>query len=258
MHYLVAGQGKSGTTALFACLEQSLPGPLHTSFEPRRPEQITEVFDATGVAHTLSKVKLQYLDEKSVPVERFDRIVLIVRDPRDMLVSRLLYGFYEFQQHGLAAEYDAACELLRGKIDDSDSIGVYDLLVRLAELQGRKPAIGAKAERRPVQFAQLHDPFVLKYEAFVDGDLAPLEAWLGLDLVREIDVGDRLRRVERSKSYGEWPEWFTDDDLVRLNKEWARYFDAFGYEPVVASKPDKHIPHETSIEYVQRFRPAHP
>ena len=39
------------------------------------------MFDATGVEHTLSKVKLQYLDE-NIPVERFDRIVLIVRDPR--------------------------------------------------------------------------------------------------------------------------------------------------------------------------------
>ncbi len=256
MHYLVAGQGKSGTTALFACLEQSLPGPLHTSFEPRRPEQVTAVFGATGVEHTLSKVKLQYLDE-NIPVERFDRIVLIVRDPRDMLVSRLLYGFYEFQQHGLPAEYDAACEVLRAKVDDPDSIGVYDLLIRLAELQGREPAIGAKAERLPLRFARRHEPFVLKYEDFVDGDLAALEDWLGLELVREIDVGDRLRRVERTRSYGEWPEWFTGDDLARLNQEWARYLDVFGYEPVSESKPDKHIPRETSIEYVQRFRPAH-
>ena len=255
MHYLVAGQGKSGTTALFACLEQSLPGPLHTSFEPRKPEQIAAVFAATGVANTLSKVKLQYLDEETVDIGRFDRTVLIVRDPRDMLVSRLLYGFYEFQQHGLAAEYDAACVLLAQKVDDPESIGVYDLLVRLAELQGRKPATGAKAQRRPVQFAQQHDPFVLKYEDFVDKRLDALEAWLGFDVVREIDVGDRLRRVERSKSYGEWPEWFTADDLTRHNREWARYFEVFDYAPVTASKPDKRIPHETSIAYVQRFRP---
>ncbi len=256
MHYLVAGQGKSGTTALFACLQQSLPSDTYTSFEPRRPEQIATVFEVTGAANTLSKVKLQYLDDPMVDVSRFDKTVLIVRDPRDMLVSRLLYGFYEYQQLDLPQEYEQACELLRAKVDDPDSVGFYDLLVALDHLKGRSPATGAKAQRRPIEFVRRHSPFVVKYEDFVDGNLETLQAWSGMRLVRDIDVGDRLRRVERSKSHGEWPEWFTDDDLRRVNTEWEQYMEFFGYEPVTVSKASKRIPPETSTRYVQRFRPV--
>lgn len=255
MHYLIAGQGKSGTTALFACLEQSLPPDTHTSFEPRRPEQVASVFDVTA-PNTLSKVKLQYLDDRSVDVSRFDKTVLIVRDPRDMLVSRLLYGFYEFQQADLPEAYGRARELLQEKVDDPTSIGFYDLLVAVDELKGRRPATGTKAQRPPLAFALAHDPFVIKYEDFVDGRLEPLERFLGLSLVRDIDVGDRLRRVERTRSYGEWPEWFTEDDLRRLNAEWAQYLEFFGYEPMASAKADPCIREESSMRYVERFRPG--
>jgi hypothetical protein len=143
-------------------------------------------------------------------------------------------------------------------VADPDSIGFYDLLVAIDELKGRRPATGAKAQRTPVEFARAHAPFVLKYEDFVDGRLEALESWLGLPLVRDIDVGDRLRRVERTKSYGEWPEWFTDDDLRRFNREWAQYLEFFDYTPVTTSKSPKHIPEESSLEYVRRFRPSEP
>lgn len=256
MHYLVAGQGKSGTTALFACLEQSLPGDTRTLFEPRNPAQIATVFESTGSANSLSKVKLQYLNDPTVDVSRFDKTVLIVRDPRDMLVSRLLYGFYEFQQAGQLDEYEQACRLLARKVDDPDAMGMYDLLIALDELKGRRPATGAKAQRLPVEFASRHEPFVITYEDFVDGKLEDIEAWLGITLVRDIDVGDRLRRVERTKSYGEWPEWFTDQDLARVNAQWQRYMDVFGYVPVSIAKAAKQIPRETSIDYVERFRPV--
>jgi hypothetical protein len=256
VHYLVVGHGKAGTTALFTCLEQSCPANTYVNFEPRSPEEIAAVFDVKDVAHTLSKVKLQYLNDRAIDVSRFDKVVLIVRDPRDLLVSRLLYGFSAFERNGLLDEYEEALALLQRKVDDPDSIGVYELLHAVYAL-GREPvATHAQAQRASVRFARRHAPFIIKYEDFVDRRLEALEAWLELPLVRDIDVGDRRRRVERTKSYGEWPEWFTDEDLRRVNAEWKRFFAFFGYTPVWQSKAAKSIREDTSIEYVRQFRPT--
>jgi hypothetical protein len=256
MHYLITGQGKTGTTALFASVRQALPASTHCNFEPRRPEQIASVFDVAGAVDTVSKVKLRYLLTASFDSSRFDRTVMLVRDPRDRLVSQLLYGFYDFQVSDDRIGFDRAYALLQGKVENPESIGFYELAAALAELRGQPNTLGHRAERAPIRFSREHQPFVAKYEDFVDGELDALDAWLGLRLVRNVDVGDTHRRVERSRSYGEWRHWFTDADLVRMNADWARYFEVFGYPEVARSEPDKRIPVATSLGYAARFRPA--
>src|SRR5690606_15023024 len=83
---VIAGQGKSGTAALFHKIRAAVPDSTRLLFEPRAYEP--EPDDG----HVLAKVLIDppgYVDFSTF--EPFDKKILIVRDPRDNLISRLLY-----------------------------------------------------------------------------------------------------------------------------------------------------------------------
>ena len=88
MNYLGLGLPKSGTSALHAAIKAAR-NPL-CLFEPTRANQ-DEYLLKCEVEHRLAQVMLPVLDDRAVPPGAFDRTVLIVRDPRDVLVSWLLY-----------------------------------------------------------------------------------------------------------------------------------------------------------------------
>ena len=96
-NFLVAilGAGKSGTTGLFyavhAGLENHLQRPVPGLFEPRTVRELDEFSYATGVI----KAMLPRLDLVAAhPVfERLTHRVLIYRDPRDNIVSFILWRF---------------------------------------------------------------------------------------------------------------------------------------------------------------------
>jgi hypothetical protein len=90
MKIVIAGLGKSGTTALFSKLKQAMPPETYCLFEPLRYEA-----PAVDPTHVLTKVLIPH--EKMVDFDsfsEFDRKIMIVRDPRDILVSRVLYDIY--------------------------------------------------------------------------------------------------------------------------------------------------------------------
>jgi hypothetical protein len=90
MKIVVAGLGKTGTTALFCKLKQAMPPDTLCLFEPRGYRA-----PSNHVAHILAKDLFGY--DKTINVasfQSFDKRILMVRDPRDTLVSRVLYDIY--------------------------------------------------------------------------------------------------------------------------------------------------------------------
>ena len=81
MRVCVAGMGKSGTTALVYAIRAAMPANTVLLFEPRTFVPVT----APNVA---AKVLLHTKHPMPYPFYRqFERLVLIVRDPRDVVVS---------------------------------------------------------------------------------------------------------------------------------------------------------------------------
>src|SRR5690348_3976598 len=90
MRTVVFGLGKTGTTALFFKLKQAMPADTRALFEPRSFSA-----DLAPARDVLAKVLLGYnRDVDTSAFLSFDRKVFLVRDPRDTLVSRVLYDIY--------------------------------------------------------------------------------------------------------------------------------------------------------------------
>src|SRR5687767_12482448 len=89
MKILIAGLGKSGTTALFYLIASSLgKGPKpKLLFEPK--ECPADLRSARGdvVAKVLIDPQLN-----AASFSHFDRKITLIRDPRDRIISALLYS----------------------------------------------------------------------------------------------------------------------------------------------------------------------
>ena len=84
MKILIAGAPKTGTTALFYRIKNSLDGGVREMFEPRG--YVAEPGD--GACHVLAKVLLDPLiDLDMESFSSFEKKIGIVRDPRDRLIS---------------------------------------------------------------------------------------------------------------------------------------------------------------------------
>jgi hypothetical protein len=143
MKIVIFGLARSGTAALFYELKNSLPSDTVCLFEPRS-------FDANALKK--SKLKRLIFGSSGLPVlakvlpfrpnnpadtdsfANFEKQILIVRDPRDRLVSRLLYGVYAsrfYEQPDRAHEF---VELLNTKEENSTSVPMLALLEAFATL----------------------------------------------------------------------------------------------------------------------------
>jgi hypothetical protein len=65
------------------------------------------------------------------------------------------------------------------------------------------------------------EAFLFRYEDYVDSNFSRINDYLGLNLERVENVPQK--RVVRSKSYGSWKDWFTQEDV----RHYRMLFDVF-------------------------------
>jgi hypothetical protein len=130
---LIAGLPKSGTTALFYKIKHSLASDVVCLFEPDKfaPERPISVHRTV-----LAKVVITpWLDIDSFC--GFEKKILIVRDPRDTLVSMLLYVIRDTGIPFDARKSRAFVQVLRRKERDSSSVTVLEIAQLLQELSSQ-------------------------------------------------------------------------------------------------------------------------
>jgi hypothetical protein len=233
MNILIHGVGKTGTTALFYSIRQVLSGTVAELFEPAGQELFDAAFSASS-KHILAKVILR--ETIQVPYGHFPWKIMTVRDPRDILISRLLYLVWHAGFRVDTGSMDAYLTLLRVKERDPACIPLKDLFSSFAAFQRQHPyreylqVLGGLA-RQQALLASRSDFFVQRYEEFVEGRLQDLSAYLGgLDLDHRVKLPPHVARVERHKGYGDWRHWFTPDDVSFFRPMLAPAMQALGYE----------------------------
>lgn len=256
MHYLVAGLARTGTTALFTALRQALPPGTRTFFEPRSEEEFEEILSYAGPDHTLTKALIGFITSDSKFARHFKPNILIVRDPRDQIVSELLYRFYDFKVHNDLGGYEEGSALLAQKVSNPNSIATTDLFNQIGLLVGRP---GMELLRRKyewvLEYREAFRPYVVRYKSFVDGINADFESFLGFELSSQLEVDAEFSRVARTKSHGGWKDWLTEQDLTFVNEQVGGIMKELGYSLVTkASLPDR-LPRETTLDYVGQFSP---
>jgi hypothetical protein len=265
---VIYGQGKSGTSALFYKVKNSLPPSTIALFEPTSfgmREQLKPRLRALARGAIFPDILAKVLpcDRKAVRLQdfdSFDRQVLIIRDPRDRMVSGLLYRSYHaaFDQTGENAR--AFLDLLRRKEGDPLSVSLLELVDAVEALQHGPtgpaswlPHYQDQSVARPMAFHRerphLH---LFRYEDMVDGRFEALEAALRLPLKGSATVPQNLQRVVRSKGYGAWRHWFTPEDVTVMRPILQPYLDSYYPGAGWDLSPSPKLEAAFGSEYVRR------
>lgn len=270
---LIAGLAKTGTTGLFFKIGNSLaaagrPGArTKILFEPAAysgPEDqrvLAKILISKKNALTLwgDGRQLRWSDFEGF--RGFDKKILLHRDPRDRLISSLLYStqnraFKKHREHLLAF-----LDLLERKERDPGAVSLLELLsVRLRggnySLQqwadGLKDTLGYFLEFRRHHTGFFH----YRYEDFVRGDTKCLEEFLGFALAGDADVERGLERVVRTKKSGDWKNWFTEQDISFFRPVFEHYMIETGYAADWALPERQKIPHAYGAAYVEKITRA--
>ena len=191
----------------------------------------------------------------------FEKQILIVRDPRDRIISRLLYGIYDSNFFDDDRKVTTFLEMLRQKESDSSSVSVKDLLLAFATLNGEPfsfddwaSSYRQKSIEKPLHFHEEHaGMFLFKYEDMIDQRLDHLAHYLQLTLSGNVSVAPELNRVTRTKNYGGWRDWLTSDDVEYLRPVLQSYLDRYYPEADWALSASPSIAAAHGSLYIQRI-----
>lgn len=244
MRILVAGQAKTGTSALWTAIRDTVPAGYRCEFEPRNYQG----------QHDKIVLKLLVGVCNFSAVLDFDKRILIVRDPRDTLVSRLMYAAYDARHvHRRPESARAWLDIVARKQADPRSISVREMFETLERL-ARGPYINVLLANYGMVSDWCADGWhVVRYERFVAGDWRGLEDYLGFRLRWNGRVWGYADRVTRRKQPGAWRHWFTEDDVRYWQPLFARYMERWDYgdDWKLAKRPK--IARAHSTDYVRRL-----
>lgn len=256
---LISGQGKTGTTGIYNAVKDALRTTgdrCNCQFEPTRPEPLLALGRYDPSTAVLTKIMSQKLKAVRVRYQDFDKRIMTVRDPRDIVISRLLF-FPLIRGAALRADEGAAdrfVEALRAKEEDPDSLSVVDLHELAGELGLRRGTWQGLVDALELTNAQIdrHDFHVVAYEDFVEGRLDDLSDHLGMTITNPAATGSAwLSHIPRSMSHGEWRNWFTKEDVDFFAELFAEYMRRHGYDPSEQPHDEPRVDPATSSEYVE-------
>jgi hypothetical protein len=195
----------------------------------------------------------------------FDKRLLLMRDPRDRLISVMLYDIYG-RPEALTDGVNRWVEALRKKEADPASVGVLDLLYLYWELTDVNLLQWFEATlRHELRFfnTQGHRFETVRYEDFVGGELSSIVDYLGFEISADPEVSGPESRVTRSRSAGEWKRWVLPSDLRVLRPLMQQTMKRLGFTDVdwsIESDPvlDPTLGSEYVAGLVQRRRDLEP
>ncbi|MBF0276073.1 MAG: hypothetical protein HQK84_12655 [Nitrospinae bacterium] len=230
---VVLGIGKSGTTALYFRIKNSFPKKHKDFFEPKEAIEIAEKISMEDnvIAKILIPVDEKYLKKIN---DFFIKKVLIVRDPRDIIVSSLLYtGAFNYLWR-MEEKYILKClSLLEKKEENPASLSVIELLGALTNNKVSLPFYKDYIRKSLLFSEKLSnaDCFTIKYEDMIENKLREVEEYLGFKLLNNTTIDQKYRRVIRTKKSEDWKNWFLDDDEAFFQPLFESYLKKYGYEP---------------------------
>ncbi|NJO15178.1 MAG: hypothetical protein HC877_05360 [Thioploca sp.] len=255
MNILVIGKAKTGTTVISKTIQKSISGPTQYHLEPKRIgffEQ--EHFAKSDCSHI---VKIIFEHWSNTPrmrnaiihneaVLKFDKVICIVRDLRDEIISRLMYLIYPYQfEYHLKAEQVAAwLDILEKKEKSPQSIAFVELFAEFEKIF--KVSFSGELNHSIMQSKIYYDfiqgpaknSYRIKYEDFITGKLQLLEEYFGFSVSSDRTVDD-LERTKRSVTFNNWKKIFTAEDVEFFKPKLSLILEKFGYLDWELEESDK-------------------
>lgn len=275
MKIVIASLAKSGTSALFFMIKNSLPHDAKGLFEPNGYISSMEDGNRTILAKILLYDATGKVDYASF--DCFDKKILIVRDPRDRLISMLLYQVCN-SFCGDEKKIAKFISLLKQKEYRPRSVAVLDILKLIRGfgwhdfwkrlLVSPKPSKIKKSLKNvnfymeymygryfdlATNFYAWHkDYFIIKYEDFITGRIDDLQNYLGFRLHASADVDKRLGIVFRRGLSGDWKNWFLEKDIRFFKPIFSCFMEKYNYPNDWKVNPNPRIYPQYCSGYVRR------
>lgn len=256
---LILGAAKSGTTALFYAIRNALAtghGLATTGlFEPRRAGEVVEYLSSTSDQVPVVKVLLgPLLRDGGKFVETFDKRIVIYRDPRDNVVSRVCFMLKKLISPREEKKIEQALQLFREKEQSPDSISIVGMIRQMAAITDRPNLLEAVRSNSllpaKIKRESGNDYFMMPYDDMVSGQFDQLNRYLGFEVSGDFEVAEQHAFVVRSKSSGAWKDWFLEEDVQFFARDVADDFRILGFDPDVEPNARRSIDPKTSSEYV--------
>jgi hypothetical protein len=252
----ILGAGKTGTTFLYYTIINSL-GSIEKDmynfmFEPKTFEDISMKYKEPMLVKML--MERYVLNEESSLMNHFDKKIAIIRDPRDTIISRMLYQVYDFYEENRREDMLKIKEVLLEKEQNPSSISVIEIYNEIRKIFGKGMTCenAIKASLLTIKNNSLNDFFMFKYENMIDNNWESLSKYLGF-LIYPSEVKKKHNRVRRSATYGDWKRWFTNEDVryfkPRLNVALEKA--GYGQDWIIDNKEE--IDPNNSSQYVEKL-----
>jgi hypothetical protein len=252
---LIAGLAKTGTTGLLFLIATSFGNKPKLLFEPKVcPPDLAENGDV--VAKVIIDASL-----KADSFAHFDRKVTLVRDPRDRLISVLLYSQFHGNYLADDSRVLAVRECLERKESSPSTVSIREILQTVGTVTGNpdnvpdhRMGVAHSMGLLENYIATIPDGLLYKYEDFVSGEYGLLEKHLGMPITGKAEVHKTLARVKRTGAYGDWRNWFTAEDVEDCKPLLTPWLQKFGYDAEDwALNPEPLIERKHCSEYVMRL-----
>ena len=262
MHIAILGQPRTGTTALYTRFCAALPA-ARALFEPS-----CYVPEPTDCSRDLVVKMLIGALPGQEPAQwssclACTHLVLVVRDPRDTLLSALLFFPLWIARQRPEQNLAWVVQWLKHKEHQGRSVSLWPYFVEMLRQYGGMDADEASAWycgqleaflKVCEMLSGMHTPCVVRYEDMMEsrGSFAQLEARIGC-LLPAVPLPQAYRSILRRGTVGEWRQWFTQEDVEYfrpLMQPYLRYHN-YADEWTLASSP--RINAATSLQYVQTW-----
>jgi TPR repeat protein len=248
MKVAIIGMPKTGTTALYESIKKELPANTVTSFEPKTLRELNYVINSQQ-DNALTKIMFGRLSEINFKCESFDKVIIIVRDPRDYLISSLLYKFDNPNLAKNEDKFNQILELFRRKQSNPKSISLTELYGAFDNNSQWDKHL--KLYYELIEFINMSNAHVLKYEDFAGNQLSDLSDYLGFSVQNERKLTGWTSKIQRKGVSGDWKNWFTAADLY-LKDIFFPVMDTLGYKDWELSG-NPIIEKEYSIDYISKL-----
>jgi hypothetical protein len=262
---LVIGKAKTGTTFLAKAIQNSLDDCSLVM----EPKDAAFIFDRYGVepsGNEVAKLIFEHWTTKSnlmsalladeLPI-KFSKKVIIVRDPRDELVSRLLYLVKPLRDQGKLNEENlpAWLQTLRDLETGDNTVSFLDLIKKADELF--KTDFLASFLIYLDKFSSYYDSkpnsvFAIRYEDLIDHRIDHLETYLGFKVNFDIAEDEYIKRTKRSSSYDSWKAFFRAEDVEYFQPILQGFMEKIGYKDWAITRDERPLEEVTS-QYVERL-----
>jgi hypothetical protein len=237
---LVIGMNKTGTTIVASVLRKSIPNS-QLGMEPRfvaHLEQYGMMAQPLVVKilyeHWLQRPNLLAGIVRGETGFRPDKTVAIIRDPRDGLISALMYSVYPYVNNGATRQQvEEWANVLRAKEADPEKHSLISLMAsraRIFEIDSNRDfffeSFVSYSEWIAEESEYVH---ILSYEDFVAGNIKELTAYLGVELSSSREVEPGIERVTRSRQAENWRKMMLPEDVAYWKERYGDILADYGY-----------------------------